>query len=79
LALSAEAFFNLNDRFGNLTKAWLKADQMAQRTRWTNPDAMDIYDTAKEEGMSLWLSIMIKVNILSSPIIFKDTARAHVR
>jgi hypothetical protein len=53
LNLSAEAFFNLNDRFGDRTKVWLKADQLAQRTRGTNPEAMDIYDMNKEHGMNI--------------------------
>jgi hypothetical protein len=51
LELSAEAFLTLCKRFKKQTKGWLKADKAAQRTRYINPEAMDIYDTAKEKGM----------------------------
>jgi hypothetical protein len=51
LDLSAEAFSSLSKRFKTETKEWLKADKVAQRTRHKKPEAMDIYDTAKEMGM----------------------------
>jgi len=50
LALSAEAFMALTKRFKKQTKGWLKDDQAAQRSRDLSPEAMDIYDTAKEKG-----------------------------
>jgi hypothetical protein len=51
LELSAEAFLTLSKRFKKQTKGWLKADKAAQRTRNDSPEAMDIYDTAKEKGI----------------------------
>jgi hypothetical protein len=51
LELSAEVFITLSKCFKEHTKVWLKADKVAQRTRHSKPDAMDIYDTAKEKGM----------------------------
>ena len=51
LGLSAEAFITLSKRFKKQTKGWLKADRAAQRTRDISPEAMDIYDTAREKGM----------------------------
>jgi hypothetical protein len=50
LELSAEAFLTLSKRFKESTKEWLKADKAAQRTRHRKPEAMDIYDTSKEQG-----------------------------
>ncbi|KAI9451585.1 hypothetical protein BJY52DRAFT_1190868 [Lactarius psammicola] len=52
LALSAEAFMALTKRFKKQTKGWLKDDQAAQRSRDLSPEAMDIYDTAKEKAPS---------------------------
>jgi Kyakuja-Dileera-Zisupton transposase len=49
--LSAEAFVTLSKRFKEKTKGWLKADNATQQTRHRKPEAMDIYDTAKEKGM----------------------------
>ena len=51
LGLSADAFITLSKRFKKQTKGWLTADKAAQRTREISPEAMDIYDTAKEKGM----------------------------
>ncbi len=51
LGLSAEAFITLSKCFKKQTKGWLKADRAAQRTRDISPEAMDIYDTAREKGM----------------------------
>jgi hypothetical protein len=52
LELSAEAFVTLSKRFKKQTKGWLKADMAAQQTRYAKPEAMDIYDIAKEKGMN---------------------------
>ncbi|KAI9430770.1 hypothetical protein BJY52DRAFT_1133495 [Lactarius psammicola] len=52
LALSAEAFMALTKRFKKQTKGWLKDDQAAQWSRDLSPEAMDIYDTAKEKAPS---------------------------
>ncbi|KAI9437388.1 hypothetical protein BJY52DRAFT_1230141 [Lactarius psammicola] len=52
LALSAEAFMALTKHFKKQTKGWLKDDQAAQRSRDLSPEAMDIYDTAKEKAPS---------------------------
>lgn len=51
LELSAEAFINLTKRFKEDSKTWLAEDKAAQRTRHNSPDAMDIYDTSKGQGM----------------------------
>jgi hypothetical protein len=53
--LSAEAFVTLSKRFKDQTKGWLKADNAAQKTRHRKPEAMDIYDTAKEKGVRIEL------------------------
>jgi hypothetical protein len=53
LELSADAFLTLSKRFKQNTKEWLKADVAAQRTRHRKPEVMDIYDTAKEQGMRI--------------------------
>ncbi|KAI9430467.1 hypothetical protein BJY52DRAFT_1161270 [Lactarius psammicola] len=52
LALSAKAFMALTKCFKKQTKGWLKDDQAAQRSRDLSPEAMDIYDTAKEKAPS---------------------------
>ena len=51
LDLSAEAFLTLSKRFKKQTREWLKADNEAQQARDTQPEAMDIYDTVKENGI----------------------------
>lgn len=48
--LSAEAFLNLSQRFKDKTKEWLEEDRKAQKNRDKAPEAMDIYDTSKEQG-----------------------------
>jgi hypothetical protein len=56
LGLSAEAFLTLSKRWKTQIKEWLKEDEDAQRTRYTNPEAMDIYDTSKEKGTTVFSS-----------------------
>ena len=51
LGLSAEAFITLSKCFKKQTKGWLKADRATQQTRDISPEAIDIYDTAREKGM----------------------------
>jgi hypothetical protein len=51
LQLSSEAFLALSKRFNQNIKEWSKADKNAQRTRHRKPEAMDIYDTCKGNGV----------------------------
>lgn len=68
LDLSAEAFLTLSKRFKKQTKAWMRADKAAQQTRQINPEAMDIYDTAKEKGMrNVFIRLISHSSLLLAP------------
>ncbi|KAI9435892.1 hypothetical protein BJY52DRAFT_1230672 [Lactarius psammicola] len=67
LALSAEAFMALTKRFKKQTKGWLKDDQAAQRSRDLSPEAMDIYDTAKEKAGARFRRRVVTVQSMGRP------------
>lgn len=62
LELSSEAFITLSKRFKKQTKEWLKEDNAAQMERQQKPEAMDIYDTAKEKGKT---NVLLRLNVHS--------------
>jgi hypothetical protein len=75
LELSAEAFLNLSKRFKEQTKTWLEEDQVAQRTRHNKPDAMDIYDTIKTQGMGhICICLRYNIYIYHKYIIFSSVS-----
>jgi hypothetical protein len=62
LRVQSKVFLNLSKHFKEQSKTWLAEDKAAQQTRHKNPDAMDIYDTSKTEGMAF----IFKSSMLSS-------------
>jgi hypothetical protein len=53
MELSADAFQSLSKRLEKHTNQWLTQDQHVQLNRHVDPSLMDIYDTAKANGITM--------------------------
>lgn len=79
LDLSAEAFVNLSKRFKEQNRLWLAEDKAAQRTRHNSPDAMDIYDTFKTQGIGDIPYISDIIFLMITSLLYLAPTRAMIQ